>query len=179
MLTMRSALAALDRALALVSRLLAAAAGVAFAALAGAMIYEVVARYVFTAPTIWSTDFAMIANGAVLFLGAAWVTRRQEHIRVDVFSSLMPARLQACVDRVFHAALALPLAMMWLVSLERAVLAFERMERQVTSAWGPLLWPVHLMISLGLLALLLEVVRLALGGRRDVGGAAEKDGVHG
>ena len=47
------------------------------------LVYEVVARYVFNAPTIWASDVSQILYGMFFMLGSAYALQRQQHIRTD------------------------------------------------------------------------------------------------
>ena len=48
------------------------------------MIYEVVARYVFTAPTVWVYDMSRFLYGALFMLGAGYALSKGIHIRADL-----------------------------------------------------------------------------------------------
>ena len=48
-----------------------------------AMTYEVVARYFFTAPTVWAYDISRMVYGAMFVLGAAYALSKGVHIRSD------------------------------------------------------------------------------------------------
>ena len=48
-----------------------------------AMIYEVVARKVFIAPTDWAYDTSRMFSGAMFMLGAGYALMRGVHIRAD------------------------------------------------------------------------------------------------
>jgi TRAP-type mannitol/chloroaromatic compound transport system permease small subunit len=48
--------------------------------LIAAVVYEVVARYAFAAPTIWSFDLTYMLYGAMFMLGAAYALRIGAHI---------------------------------------------------------------------------------------------------
>ena len=49
------------------------------------LTYEVFARYVFHAPTIWAYDVAYMLYGSHFMLGAAYTLYRGGHIRTDIF----------------------------------------------------------------------------------------------
>ena len=53
--------------------------------LVGAVAYEVIARYVFHAPTVWSYDVTYMLYGALFMLGAAYALHKGAHIRTDFF----------------------------------------------------------------------------------------------
>ncbi len=66
--------------------------------LIGAMCYEVIARYVFGAPTIWAYELTYLLTGAGWLLGMAYTLSRGAHIRIDVvYLNLSPRA--AGVDR--------------------------------------------------------------------------------
>src|SRR5437870_11770628 len=50
-----------------------------------AVSYEVIARYAFDAPTIWSFDVTYMLYGTIFMLGAAYALHKGAHIRTDFF----------------------------------------------------------------------------------------------
>ena len=50
-----------------------------------AVAYEVIARYFFHAPTIWSFDVTYMLYGTIFMLGAAFALHKGAHIRTDFF----------------------------------------------------------------------------------------------
>ncbi len=63
-------------------------AEMAAAILVTAMVWEVFARYVLHAPTVWAFDVAYMMNGAIFLLGMAWVMRQNEHISYSWLTKL-------------------------------------------------------------------------------------------
>ena len=53
--------------------------------LVAVVAYEVFARYVFHAPTIWSFDLTYMFYGTIFMLGAAFALHKGAHIRTDFF----------------------------------------------------------------------------------------------
>ncbi len=51
--------------------------------LLAAMTWEVVARKLFLAPTLWAYDISRMVSGAMFMLGAAYALMRGVHIRAD------------------------------------------------------------------------------------------------
>ncbi len=60
-----------------------------------AMIYEVVARKVFIAPTDWAYDTSRMFSGAMFMLGAGYALMRGVHIRADFLFRNWSPRTQA------------------------------------------------------------------------------------
>src|SRR5678815_734537 len=50
-----------------------------------AVAWEVIARYFFHAPTIWSFDVTYMLYGTIFMLGAAYALHKGAHIRTDFF----------------------------------------------------------------------------------------------
>ena len=66
--------------------------------LVAAVTYEVVARHLFHAPTIWSYDLTCMLYGTLFMLGAAYALRRGAHIRTDMFWENYSVRTKGLVD---------------------------------------------------------------------------------
>src|SRR5918997_6034844 len=64
------------------------------------LVYEVVARYLFNAPTTWAYDMTYMLYGAFFMLGAAYTLLKQGHIRTDSFYGQWSPRRQGIVDAV-------------------------------------------------------------------------------
>ena len=64
-----------------------------------AVAYEVIARYLFNAPTVWSYDVTYMLYGALFMLGAAYALHKGAHIRTDFFWENFSAAHEGC-DRL-------------------------------------------------------------------------------
>lgn len=133
-------------------------ASVSAAVLTLAMVYEVFARYVFDAPTVWAFDIAYMANGAVFLLGVAHVLREDAHIRIDVLRNRLPARFNGSVQGVAYLLVLAPLCgMLSWIAMTHTWRAWVRHEVETVSPWAPLMWPFYLLIAIGLVALTLQL----------------------
>jgi TRAP-type C4-dicarboxylate transport system permease small subunit len=103
-------------------RLTAAGFGVAAALvgmIAAAFCYEVVARYVFSAPTSWTYDLGCYLLAAVIFLSVPEMTRRGAHIQVNlIFDRLPPRRARRLRFFIGVLAAAACLAATWITGSE-------------------------------------------------------------
>lgn len=109
--------------------------------------WEVIARYGFDAPTSWSTDVTFMANGALYMLGAAYALLKGAHVRTDMFYDRFSDRTKGLIDLVTYLVLFLPvMAVVFWISIDGAVRAFEIGERSNASLWQPLLWPFRAVI---------------------------------
>src|SRR5512145_2267150 len=64
--------------------------------------YEVTARYLFNAPTVWAYDTTYMLYGAQFMLAAAYTLLKGGHIRTDVFYERWSARTRATIDVVSY-----------------------------------------------------------------------------
>ena len=126
--------------------------------LVASMIYEVAARYVFDAPTIWAFDIAYMSTGVLFVLGAAQALRDDAHVRIDFLSGRMPRRMVGWIDGVAFLVLLCPLfaGLAWVAARE-AWSAYLTGEVETVSPWAPLMWPFYLLLALGLTALALQL----------------------
>lgn len=62
------------------------------------LVYEVVSRYFFNAPTLWAQDISIFLFGYIGLLGGAMVMKERAHINVDLFYARMSARARAGCD---------------------------------------------------------------------------------
>ena len=118
--------------------------------LVATMLYEVVARYGFDRPTLWSGDIVYMMNGTLFLLGAAWTLRRNQHVRIDFLSSRLPLRAQHAVNLAFYLLLFLPV--LALVGSATAFKAWARIatgELEQMSAWEPMIWPFYAGMPIG------------------------------
>lgn len=65
--------------------------------------YEVLQRYVFNAPTMWSDEIASYLLIAIVFLGLAQNLRQGSHIRIDVITNLVPTRTRLVLEVLAYA----------------------------------------------------------------------------
>ncbi|MDI5934627.1 TRAP transporter small permease subunit [Halomonas sp. M4R5S39] len=66
------------------------------------MGYEVLARYIFNAPTAWAFDMSYILYGTLFMVGGAYTLARNGHVRGDFLYRLWKPRTQAIVDLVLY-----------------------------------------------------------------------------
>ena len=158
-------MSAASRALDAACAALFALAGAALVAMAGLYLWEVVARYGFGAPTIWTSDAVGYALSVAIFAALPEVTRRRAHVAVDILPASLPDRGRALTTRATDAAAALAAgAAGWIAARE----ALRQLERGLmTNAAIPVpRWPIMAVIAAGLLLAALVLLRDAARGTR-------------
>ncbi|SHM33513.1 TRAP transporter small permease subunit [Roseibium suaedae] len=153
----------------MISKILSRIAEAVTLVLVASMIYEVAARYVFNAPTIWAFDISYMCTGTLFVLGAAYALREDAHVRIDFLAQKMPLRLREWIEGLVFVCLLTPIygGLAWF-AIKRAWRAFETSEVEMVSPWAPLVWPFYGLLALGLTALTLQ---LAVQGLRAFAGA--------
>ncbi len=126
--------------------------------LIASMIYEVVARYVFGAPTLWAFDVAYMSTGGLFVLGAAQALREDAHVRIDFLSAQLPIRVRGAIDGVAFLLVLCPIfGWMAIIAGQRTWRAWMLSEVEHVSPWAPLLWPFYSALTIGLAALALQL----------------------
>ena len=124
-----------------------------------AVAYEVVARYAFNAPTIWSFDVTYMLYGTIFMLGAAYALHKGAHIRTDFFFEKWSIRTQGMIDSTAYLVFFFPsLAVFLWVSGAEGWYAFEINETSEQTPWRPLLWPFKMVVPLTCLLLMIQGV---------------------
>lgn len=123
------------------------------------LVYEVLARYAFSAPTIWAEDLSFMVYGAYFMLGAAYTLQRQMHIRTDFFYRNWSPRTKGLVDGTLYLFVFFPAMILFLVEgWGFAWDSYSQNECIATSAWMPCIWPLKMAIPLSTILLLIQGV---------------------
>jgi len=64
--------------------------------------WEVIARYFFHAPTIWSFDVTYMLYGTIFMLGAAFALHKGAHIRTDFFFERWSIRTKGLIYSISY-----------------------------------------------------------------------------
>jgi TRAP-type mannitol/chloroaromatic compound transport system permease small subunit len=132
----------LTQALDAISRVVGRATAWLIIPMVGSLVYEVFARYLFDAPTVWAYDMTYMLYGTFFMLGSAWTLQRGGHIRTDTFYANWSPRRQALVDAACYVLFYLPAMGVFLkLGAEYFWKSFQQNERIVTSPWLPIVWP--------------------------------------
>lgn len=142
------------------------------------VMWEVLGRYIFNAPTTWSNEVNQYLQCALVMLGAGFTLANYAHTRVDIVHSRLSQRARARVE-VLTGVLVLVFAIP--MTYYGSIIAWEAFESGETSVSAAqiVLWPSQVVVPIG--AVLLAVQGLAnaavalrhlRGGHAEQGGAA-------
>ncbi|MDD5288616.1 MAG: TRAP transporter small permease subunit [Dehalococcoidales bacterium] len=119
------------------------------------IIYEIVSRYVFNAPTRWAHELGTYIFGAQFILAGAYCFWRGGMVNVEIIYEKLSRRGKAIMDIVTFV---LPL-MICLVMVRYGwnfFLAALKINEHSNTTWGPPLYPLRMMIPVGAALLLLQ-----------------------
>ncbi|HSF06914.1 MAG TPA: TRAP transporter small permease subunit [Methylomirabilota bacterium] len=120
-----------------------------------AVSYEVAARYLFNAPTVWAYDTTYMFYGAQFMLAAAYTLLKDGHVRTDVFYERWSPRTRATIDVVSYVLFFFPgMLFVLYAGWVEFWLSWQIGERSDWSAWRPILYPLKAVIPLTALLLL-------------------------
>lgn len=121
------------------------------------MLYEVVARYVFNAPTVWGMELAVLLFGPYFLLGGPYLLHLKGHVALDLVRQRLNARWQRRLDLVNYPVIVVFCAILLYASAPSAWSAWEYRETSF-SAWNPPIWPVKATVPLALALMLLQAL---------------------
>ena len=122
-----------------------------------AMTYEVLARKLFLAPTIWAYDISRFLYGALFMLGAGYALSRGVHIRADFLYRNFKIKNQGLIDFWLYLLFYFPGLIIFLYMTFGFVLeSIQRGERGMDTTWMPYMWPIKTCLLIGIIFLLIQ-----------------------
>jgi len=138
------------------------------------MLYEVVARYGFNAPTTWGMELAVMLFGPYFLLGGPYLLHLRGHVALDLVRQRLSPRWNRAFDLINFPIVIAFCAILLVYSVPAAWSAFQYGETSF-SAWNPPIWPVKATVPIALLLMglqaLAEFIVLLVG---DTPGAVEE-----
>lgn len=121
------------------------------------IVYEVLSRYLFRAPTGWGFDASYMLYGTLFMMAGAYALSRGAHVRGDFLYRAFPTRLQAGLDLVLYVVFFVP-GMLALIYSGWGFFDLSYMinERSSFSPDGPIVWPFKGLIPIAGALLLLQ-----------------------
>jgi TRAP-type mannitol/chloroaromatic compound transport system permease small subunit len=121
------------------------------------MTYEVFARKVFNAPTMWAYDMSRFMYGALFMLGAGYALSKGVHIRADFLYRNFKTRNQGLIDFWLYLLFYFPgLIVFFYMTTGFVQESIMRGEKGMDTAWMPYLWPIKACLWFGIIFLLIQ-----------------------
>ncbi|MFC2017522.1 TRAP transporter small permease subunit [Chloroflexota bacterium] len=123
------------------------------------MCFEVVMRYFFNNPTMWSFDVTCWLYGTLWTMGCGYALIMRRHIRIDVFYARFSPRTQSTIDVIGWIVLFFPMAIALLIgAIGRAQTSWIAGEVAWGGSWQPPLYPFKTVLPVAMLLMLLAGV---------------------
>ena len=123
------------------------------------MVYEVFARKLFLAPTIWAYDMSRFLYGALFMLGAGYALSKGVHIRADFLYRNFKTKTQGLIDFWLYLVFYFPgLIVFFYMTLGFVQESIMRGERGMDTTWMPYMWPIKSCLLIGIIFLLIQGV---------------------
>jgi TRAP-type mannitol/chloroaromatic compound transport system permease small subunit len=120
------------------------------------VLWEVLMRYAFNAPTVWGFEATAFVYGMHYMLGLSFMENPQGHVRVDIVTSRLPEKVQAVVMILGYLLIFMPVfVLMTWGAIKFAHTATITNELNSTS-WAPRIWPYKIVMALSFLLLLVQ-----------------------
>ena len=121
------------------------------------LLYSTLSRVLFGVPVNWVLEMSQFLLSAYYLLGGAYVLQLGGHVRMDLFYDRLSARKRAVTD-----AFTILFVIFYLVVLLAGGISstnYAIKYNQVNySAWSPVLWPVKVVMTIGVFLMLLQCV---------------------
>jgi len=128
-----------------------------FAAILVSTVNAIV-RKIFNASSNSWLELQWVLFGFVFLLCSPWTLLVNEHIRIDIINSKLPARVQNWIELLGHLFFLLPFTLVMIIT--SGPFAFRSMmgNEQSNNAGGLPQWPAKMLIFLGFIALLIQAI---------------------
>jgi TRAP-type mannitol/chloroaromatic compound transport system permease small subunit len=132
--------------------------GFLFLLLTATVLYEVIARYVFHAPTIWSYKLtAPFLWGGACLLTSAWVLLENRHVSIDLVSARLSPRGAAILSMVMYLILFFPfVSIIFWKGIDQAAWSWKILQTEYDTPWRAPLYPIKTLIPVAALLLLVQ-----------------------
>src|SRR3990170_351171 len=123
--------------------------------------WDVVVRYIFNRPSLWVVDVASFALLFLTFLVAAWVLKRDGHVRMELITDRLKPRDKILVNGIMAVIAAIVfLIITWYSANEELVL--YQTQYEYNSVTRPLKYIIYWIIPLGSFLVSIQLIRIAI-----------------
>ena len=118
---------------------------------------EVIMRYAFNSPTIWSTELVTYLSGALYLMGGAYALSHGIHVRVDVIYGRFSQRTRAIIDLATFPLFFITFIVLVVAGAEWSITALVNHQTS-GSQWELPIWPMRMIIPVAAFLLLIQGV---------------------
>jgi len=127
-------------------------------ALFAVMLYDVIARYAFNAPTQFAFELTLFIWAYACLLGGGYVLLHRGHVNVDLFYSHLSPRGKAIIDICTAPIIFIFVGVLLWQGWTLFWNSFSFLEHSVVSRWNPPIYPVKIALPIGAALVLLQAL---------------------
>ncbi len=122
------------------------------------VVWEVIMRYGFNAPTSWAFELTVFLYGAHYSFALAYAHKHNTHVAIDVFEARLSERPRTILRIITNVVLFLPT--IGLLAYYVCVLAANSWQQweHASSSWAPPIYPVKTLMAFGFVLFFLQGV---------------------
>jgi TRAP-type mannitol/chloroaromatic compound transport system permease small subunit len=128
-----------------------------FFVLAAIMLWSTLSRVLLGAPVNWALEMSQFVLSAYYLLGGAYAVQHDAHVRMDLLYSRLSPRRRAGLDAftILFVIFFLGVLLWGAVSSTQYAVVYNQKNY---SAWSPVLWPVKVVMTIGIFLMLLQMI---------------------
>lgn len=127
-------------------------------AMIGILAYASIMK-VFFLPSLWTVEMAQFVMVAYFTLGGAYTLKEGDHVRMDLLYSGFTMRGKVRTDLFTSVVLIGFLVIMQIGGVSSLIYAIGYGEKSFSS-WAPMMWPIKLVLNIGIFLTLLQAVSI-------------------
>ncbi len=121
------------------------------------LLWSTFSRLAFNAPVNWALEMSQFLLSAYYLLGGAYALQHNAHVRMDLFYSRFTPQRRAALDAFTLLFVLFYLGVLFYGGWSSTSYALEYGQKNY-SAWGPVLWPIKTVMTIGIFLMLLQTI---------------------
>jgi TRAP-type mannitol/chloroaromatic compound transport system permease small subunit len=128
-----------------------------FFVMGGILLASTASRLALGVPINWALEMSQFLLSAYYLLGGAYALQLDQHVRMDLFYGRLPARKRALTDAFTILFVIFYLCVLFGGAVSSTNYAIVYHQKNYT-AWGPPLWPIKVVMTVGVFLMLLQLI---------------------
>ncbi len=122
------------------------------------VVWEVLMRYVFNAPTSWAFELTVFLYGVHFCFALAYAHKHNTHVAIDVFEARLAEKPRLILRIITNTVMFLPtIGLLTFYICVMAVNSWQQWEH-ASSSWAPPIYPLKTLMALGFFLFFLQGV---------------------
>jgi TRAP-type mannitol/chloroaromatic compound transport system permease small subunit len=121
------------------------------------LLYSTASRVMFGVPVNWVLEMSQFLLSAYYLLGGAYTLQLGQHVRMDLFYDRLSPKNRALTDSVTILFVIFFLVVLLVGGISSTNYAIVYGQKNYT-AWSPPLWPIKMVMTLGIFLMLLQCI---------------------